>query len=311
MSDFDPDAVIVRLAASQHGVVSRGQLLAAGLSRHMIDHRLRRGRLVRVHRAVYAVGPIRGRHHREMAAVLAYDGTAVASHETAAHLWELPVRRRGVVDVSVVGGRPGDRRGIRVHRLGALPPEEITVLDALPITTPTRTLLDLAGRATGRRLERALATALDRGLTSGAAMERLLARHRGRPGCPALRVLLHAERQPRLTRSEAEERFLTTVRDGQLPEPEANQRICGLEVDFLWRDRRLVVEIDGFAFHSSRQAFERDRDRDAILLAAGYRVMRLTWRKLVDQPGATLARLAAALGPPDTRNLPSRSTVPT
>jgi very-short-patch-repair endonuclease len=111
----------------------------------------------------------------------------------------------------------------------------------------------------------------------------------------ALRPLLDANATPSLTRSQAEERFLGLIRNAGLPPPESNVVIENLEVDFLWRDARLIVEVDGFAFHSSRTAFERDRARDAVLAAAGYRVVRVTWRQIVDQPEAVIARLAAAL----------------
>ena len=99
-----------------------------------------------------------------------------------------------------------------------------------------------------------------------------------------------------LTRSEAEERFLALVRAAGLPAPEVNARILGHEVDFLWRDEGLVVEVDGFQFHSTRAAFERDRQRDAELQGAGLRVLRVTWRQVVDAPYATLTNLVRALG---------------
>ena len=100
---------------------------------------------------------------------------------------------------------------------------------------------------------------------------------------------------PALTRSEAEERLLTLIRSAELPAPETNIRIGRHEVDLVWRDQRLIVEVDGFRFHSSRSAFERDRRRDAELGTLGFRVMRVTWRQIVDEPQALIARLATAL----------------
>jgi very-short-patch-repair endonuclease len=126
-------------------------------------------------------------------------------------------------------------------------------------------------------------------------MAELLARHPGRPGSPALRALLDRDSDPALTRSEAEARLLTLVRKGRLREPETNVLVCGYEVDFLWRRERLVVEVDGFAFHSSQRAFERDRRRDGRLLTAGYRIMRVTWRQLTEEPEVLLVRLARIL----------------
>jgi len=98
-----------------------------------------------------------------------------------------------------------------------------------------------------------------------------------------------------MTRSGAEERFLDLVRRGRLPQPETNVVVRGHEVDFLWRAERLVVEVDGFAFHASRRSFESDRRRDAELAAAGWRVVRVTWRQVVDEPHATLVCVAQAL----------------
>ncbi|HSR42149.1 MAG TPA: DUF559 domain-containing protein, partial [Longimicrobiales bacterium] len=101
--------------------------------------------------------------------------------------------------------------------------------------------------------------------------------------------------RPALTRSEAEERFLGLVRKSGLVAPEANARVAGYEVDFLWRAHRLVAEVDGYRYHSSTAAFEGDRRRGADLVAAGLRVVRVTWRQLVEEPQGVVARLAAAL----------------
>jgi very-short-patch-repair endonuclease len=124
--------------------------------------------------------------------------------------------------------------------------------------------------------------------------EAMLARHAGRPGAPALRAVLESG-QPRLTRSEAEDRFLQLVQKGDLPLPEANVMVQGYEVDFLWRSAGLAVEVDGFGFHASRRSFENDRRRDAELAANGIHVIRVTWRHVVEEPHATLVRVAQAL----------------
>jgi very-short-patch-repair endonuclease len=100
--------------------------------------------------------------------------------------------------------------------------------------------------------------------------------------------------EPRLTRSEAERRLLELSRDARLPEPETNATVLGYEVDFLWREQRLIVEVDGFAFHSTRAAFERDRRRDALLQDAGFRVLRVTWGQIADEPVALAVMLARA-----------------
>lgn len=141
------------------------------------------------------------------------------------------------------------------------------------MTSPARTLLDLADLLIGRDLERVFDEMLVQRLVRIFEVVELLQRATGRAGGPLLAALLERQRGPVFTRSEAEERFLALIRGAQLPEPEVNVRIHGYAVDFLWRSQRLVVEIDGFRFHSTRSAFEHDRRKDAALRAAGLAVM--------------------------------------
>lgn len=235
------------------------------------------------------------RHAKEIAACLACGPAAVVSHRSAAVLWQLlqAPAAPATVDVIIPAG-VRRRPGIRIHRRSTLRSDEVTRLEGIPITTPARTLYDLAGSVAPRDLERALAQALARGVTRPNQIRSLLRHHAGRSGEPELRALLEGGR-PALTRSEAEDRFLSLIRKAQLGAPATNVEAAGHEVDFLWRTERLVVEIDGFAFHSSPGAFERDRRRDAMLAAAGLRVVRVTWRQLLEEPEAVLARLAQAL----------------
>ena len=163
------------------------------------------------------------------------------------------------------------------------------------MTAPARTILDLAAVVTPRELERAVAEADTRRLVPRNQLLSLLARVGARPGVGALRALLDADRGPSLTRSEAEERLLALIRAAELPAPELNVRVGPHEVDFLWRGQKVIVEVDGFRFHSSRAAFERDRKRDADLAARGFRVVRVTWRQIVDRPEAVIARIAVVL----------------
>jgi len=170
---------------------------------------------------------------------------------------------------------------------------EITRLDGIRVTTATRTLLDLGDILPPRALEQALAEALTRRLTSERKLQTALARHPGALGAAMLGELL--ESNPRRIRSAAEERLLSLVAEARLPAPEVNVRLCGLEVDFLWREARLVVEVDGYRFHGASEAFERDRERDARLLSAGFRVLRVTWHQLEQERMATIVRLGQAL----------------
>jgi very-short-patch-repair endonuclease len=246
-------------------------------------------------RGVYLVGPIVPPLGREMAAVLACGEKAVLSHRSAASLWNLlPYPAPPTVHVTVPPGRSRDRPGIRVHRQ-LLQADEMRMLTRIPITTPTRTLLDLAADVGAGELEQAVAQAERRHLASRTKLLSLLARYPGRRGTPALRVVLGRDGRPAMTRSRAERRFLALVRKARLPEPEVNLGLGPYEIDFLWREERLVVETDGWEFHSSRESFEADRRRDADLVAQGFTVMRVTWRQLADEPAAVLVRLAQAL----------------
>jgi very-short-patch-repair endonuclease len=257
---------------------------------------MRLGRLYRIHRGVFAVGhPVLAPLAAETAALLACAGSAVLSHMTAARLWGLPVPKEKRIHLIVDRGRAMARSGICAHRIGPLGPGEVGRRSRLPLTTPTRTLLDIAALIDGRGFERAFEAALTQRMTTRATIARALERAPTRRGSAQVRAILRREVEPALTRSEAEERFLALVRRAGLPPPRVNARVGAYEVDFLWAQQRLIVEIDGFAFHSTRSAFERDRRRDSDLQAAGYRVMRLTWRQIIDEPEAVLVRVAQAL----------------
>jgi very-short-patch-repair endonuclease len=292
------DRTIADLAKKQRGVVSRAQLLAVGVTSDSIKHRLRAGRLHRVHPGVYRAGhtaPIHGA--REMAAVLACGNGAVVSHLSAAALLQLlpyPAKP-GPVDITVAGRDPGSRRGIAVHRVTVLDERDVGSVRGVPVTTPARTILDLAAVLSSHSLERALAEAQVRRLVRRPDLVDQLGRNRGRRGTRMLRRVLALEGGPAPTRSDAERRLLRLVRAAELPIPRVNSRLGRYEVDFLWPEQRLVVEVDSFRFHSPRPRFERDRARDAALAAAGYTVIRVTWRQLVDTPEAVAARIAAAL----------------
>jgi very-short-patch-repair endonuclease len=273
----------MELAARRHGVVTAADLAAAGLVRRAVSRRVAQGRLRRLHRGVFLVGPLEGPRTREMAAVLAVGHDAAISHRSAAALWEiLPPVDDPIVDVSVTRGHPRHRPGIQVHRTRRL---HRSVNAGIPVTTPLRTLVDLAAVSVdARELERAVEEAQVRRLVTRRDLE-----------AQGNRFASAVDHEPSLTRSEAERRLLALIRAARLPPPRTNVRVAGYEVDFMWPQHRLVVEVDGFAFHSTRAAFERDRARDRALLAAGYVVLRITWRQLVHEPEVVVAELAAAL----------------
>ena len=285
------DREIAALADRQWGLVTRRQLLAAGLGPGAVDRRVGAARLLPIHRGVYALGhrQVRPEAHR-LAAVLACGAGAVLSCAAAGAHWEL--RRSAATLVDVTAATQRRRPGIRVHRQ-RLCPDEITVHRGIPVTSPARTLLDLAATLPRRSVERALDQAEVLRLFDLAALRRLAERHAGRPGAPLLAALLreHAAGST-LTRSELEEAFLGLCDRAALPRPTVNGRLHGYEADFAWAD--LVVEVDGFAFHRTRRAFERDRARDAVLAAAGVRTLRFTAEQVERRPGEVLAALRGA-----------------
>ena len=281
------DERIAVLAARQHGVVALRQLVVLGLTQRAAAHRAAVGRLHRVHRGVYAVGhPLLSRHGHWMAAVLAAGPGAALSHTSAAALWQLRPTAATRIDVTVpsAAGRQG-RRGLRIHRTPTLRPDEVTEHENIPVTTPARTLLDLAATLSRRTLERALDQSEILDLFDLTSLTALATTHAGERGGTALaRALTEHEAGTTVTRSELEERFLTLCERHAIERPQPNARVCGLEVDFLFAKRNLVVEVDGYRYHRSRRAFERDRERDAILAAAGLRTLRFSHRQVTQRP---------------------------
>jgi very-short-patch-repair endonuclease len=284
----DADAAIVALARVQHGLVATRQLRALGLDSRAIRRRVARGWLVDHGDGVVQAGAIAGPCAREMAALLRYGERSVLCDGIALVQWELRRPRPGApIDIVVATGAPA-REGVRRHRR-TLAEDDHTVHRGLRITTPARTIADLSPSLPAVALQRLVEEAQLQRLVTRAELERY------GPGRPALRAALQADDEPQLTRSEAERRLLELIRAAGLPRPRTNARVRGLEVDFVWPDQRLIVEVDGFTHHGPRAAFERDRRRDGSLLAAGYRVLRVTWRQLVEEPERVIATIASAL----------------
>lgn len=290
------DEVIAALALSQGGRVSRGQLLRQGIGSRAIEHRLASGRLHRVQSGVYAVGhALRGRDGTWWEALLACGEDAVLSHTSAAEAWELrPSGRGALVELSSQRTGGAERPGIRLHRTRRLAEHERTELRGMPLTTPARTILDLSARLADRRVEEML----DRGeatrLLDLVELRRAIAEHRGRPGTPRLERVL-GEYAPTVTRSELEDLLLLLCDAHGLPRPAMNARVLGYEVDACWQSARLVVELDGYAYHRSPRAFEQDRARDVALTVAGWRVLRFTYRQLRDSPERVAASIRSLL----------------
>lgn len=290
----DPGVAMAGLAGRQHGVVARRQLTELGLSRHGVTRLLERGRLHVVHRGVYAVGHRKlAREGVWLAAVLAAGEGAVLSHRSAAELWRIRETARRRIEVTV----PRDVRRPRllVYRT-LLAPDEMTAEDGIPVTTPARTLLDLAALLDEHRLARAAERAEALRLTSPTSLAELVGRYPRRTGTPNLKRLIEEHRiVPTTTANDLERRFLTFLDANELPRPLVNESLDPYTPDFRWTEQRLVVELDGFETHGTRQAFERDRARDRALLAQGWRVARITKRQLDDAPSELAVELRAML----------------
>jgi very-short-patch-repair endonuclease len=278
----------VALAAGQQVVVSTEQLLELGFDHSRIRRRLAAGWLTRLHRGVYRVGPQDAQWTAEMAALLACGRRAVLSHRSAAAVWGLASRDESTIDVTVSGTQLRSRDGIRVHR-ARLARADLRERETLRVTSPARTLLDLAAELPRPELERVVNEAQLLRLVTRAELSAVSRR----PGASRLRAALRVE--PRLSRSELERLMLALVRRVGLPVPLTNTRVLGHEVDFAWPEQRVIVETDGFHAHSTRAAFERDRARDALLSAHGWRVVRFSWWQVVHEPEVVAARLAVVL----------------
>ena len=225
------DRRVVARAAETEGVLTARALLDAGLSHDAIAHRVAHGWLIRRHHGVYLVGAVAGPLADEMAAVRAIGEDSALSHAVAAALWVVRSRVDGPIDVSVARRHARSRPGIRVHNVRTL---ERTVHRGIPVTTPARTLSDLAATTSFDDLARAVEQARVLRLVTDTGLREMVERNPGRPGTRALlRTLAH---EPRLTRSQAERRLLELVRRAGLPLPETNARVLGREVDALWRD---------------------------------------------------------------------------
>jgi very-short-patch-repair endonuclease len=268
------DRLIGKIAARQHGVVSTAQLRKAGIARNATTKRIQAGRLHPLHRGVYAVGHNKLTFEgRCIAAVLALGDRAVVSHLSAAAIWGLLKPHSAPIHVTVPGdGGRKERRGITVHRSHSLTGGVVTRRNGIAVTKPKRTLRDLHRTSPQPVFRRAVRRALDLRLIGSGDLER-----------------------DDLTRSELERLFLALCRRHRLPMPEVNARAGPYEVDFVWRDRRLIVETDGFRHHGDRSAFERDRARDAHLQSLGFRVLRLTHRRLIEERSAVVAALRPLL----------------
>jgi very-short-patch-repair endonuclease len=302
------DEIIAELAARQHRIVARCQLMALGLSSKQIRRRIEQRRLFPLYRGVYAVGtPDPGPMGRLLAAVLACSEDAVLSHRSAAVHHGLLGREAGPVHVAVPRRRgTSPRPGIRLHCLPSLLPFDVRRRHGIPTTTVERTLVDIAA-TDPKDLKRAVEQAFVGKLIGRTRMAETLERASGQPGTSQLRrELAGLLPQLQFTRSELERKFLKMLKQANLPTPTVNRHQETHRVDFHWPDKALIVETDGRGIHDNPHAFEEDRARDLDLELAGVHVIRLSWRQVAEQPDRIAALLAARLGatPNRSRSMP-------
>jgi predicted transcriptional regulator of viral defense system len=282
---------IAELATRQHGVISRKQLLGAGVVESTVDRWLAGRRLHRIHPGVYALGHSALSLDGRLFAALLYGGDqAVLSHTTAAWAWSLIDAEPMRIHLTVPGRR-SSLPDVRVHRARWIPVGECR---GFPVTSVARTLVDLAAMLSIGELRRALAEADYHRMLS--ANEISLALKSGRPGSRALRLALN-KHLPQLaqTFSVLEERFLELCQSAGLPLPEVNVMVGGMQVDALWREPGLIVELDGAAAHGSWARASRDRERELALRGMGFRVVRYTWRQITQRAAEVVADLRGQL----------------
>lgn len=295
------DRRVTEMARGQHGVVGREQLMRLGLGKDAVQHRLASGRLHPLHAGVYAVGHRLVRKQGWwMAAVLASDPEAVLSHHSAAALWSLRSYSERAVEITVPR-KSTPAKGIKRH-YKALPADERTVKEGIPVTSVPRTIFDLAATESQDVVENLLREMEFRELRDRLSLWDLVERYPGRRGVRKVRAALERlqEEPEGCKRSKLEERFAPFLRRYRLPLPRFNdwiilgpKRFC---VDCHWPRTGQIVELDGWQGHKTRTAFREDRARDRALKVGGYSVTRLTWSQLDDEPEAVAADLRVLLG---------------
>jgi hypothetical protein len=286
------DEIIAAVASRAHGVVTRQELLAAGISRAEIKSRLRRGSLIREHRGVFRVGHTApSLEATYLAAVRACGEGALLSGRAAAHLYGLIKGTAPPPDVTAPGGRRVS--GVRTRQARRIDGRDATSFRGIPITTVPRTLVDIAAELGPDELGRACHEAGVKYGTTPRHVEEVLARRPNSPGAGKLRAILTGDTP--VTLSKLEMRFLALLRDNGLPLPVTNRLVGGRRVDCRWPARRLTVELDGYRYHHSRHAWEQDRRREREARARGEEFRRYTFGDVTEHPALMLAELRPLL----------------
>jgi very-short-patch-repair endonuclease len=284
------DKAVASLARRQHGYVTRRQLTDLGMSEQGIRTRLGTGRLIPVYAGVYAVGHLPNTPlAHAAAAVLACGPGTLLSHGSGAALWAF--RKRWPTPIEVTATSAHRRAGIKTHRSATLTKADVTRHLGIPVTSPARTLLDVAATLTDKALTRAVNEALLSNYLHESDLRALIERCRTHPQATRIEAVIAEDR----SRSWLEDEFRPWLRRFKLPEPRFNVLVNGREVDVYFPHERLIVELDGYEVHRGRAAFEDDRDRDADMLVNGMPTVRITRRRIRSAPANEAERLRSIL----------------
>lgn len=293
---------VIDFAGRHGGVVTRSEALALGISARTLVRRVRDGVLIEIKEGVYALPGSNDLHVLDLTAACRKLG-AVVSHQSAAYLHGMVGRRATKPTVSVLRNRSKDLAGVTVHQMGDLSEDQVVTIGGLRVTSPERTIIDLAATLADRALARILDNALASGIVAFETLMDLFERigRRGKPGTAKLRKLLEARGYDyRPPESELERRLLQILTDADLPRPELQFRAPWLRringrVDMAYVDQRLVIEGDSRRWHQLSEAFETDRLRDNATQLAGWRILRFTWTEITTNPERVVTTVRRAL----------------
>jgi len=290
------DLAVSRIAAAQKTLITTEQLAACGLSDDAVTYRLKAGRFHVVVRGVLTVSsgqlpPLA----LELAGLLACGHRTFVSHHSAAFVWGLRKIPPAHVEVSVVQRCCKSRKEIRVHRIQAIDRNELRRHEGLWISSPARAVLEVAATASLDELADIVNEGQRLRLFRPRDLDALLRRHRGRRGVASLAQVLGGEDAVTITRSRAEKAFLKLIREARLPAPQVNQKLGRYVPDFMWREQRLIVELDSYQFHAGPNDFHNDREKDLVYRDAGFDVLRPTRNHVIHEPARVLVSVVRAL----------------
>ena len=294
------DLAVTRLAATQMRLVRADQLADAGFSWNAIQHRLDHGFMRRLWWGMYMLGPDQPSYRTlARAGVLTCRDEAVVSEEWAGYFWGLRPEPQLPVDVTRTNGSHRGRKQVRVHRTVLTDPRDVTERLGLPITTPERTILDLAARLSDWELQALIAEALVKKLVTVRSLNAIVDRAGRRKGVKQLKGAL--EQSPGLTRSEYERLLRRICHAAGLPQPRTNATVEGYEVDAYFEQHGVIVEVNPFSTHGHKRAHDKDTRKIAELNAKGYIVLPFTDKQLTDQPLYVVAKIQEALAQSSSR----------